>query len=146
MRPADVLPGSLAWSDLAVALFELARGRALVEWGDAGPASSRWLEAALAYAAGDFARAAEAYMQIGALPEEAHARFRAGSNAVARRSWNGSALRATCALRGRQTDADSSRSRIQTTLTCAWEPSLAAAKRIDSPSRIGNVTNCPRRR
>ena len=83
MRPADVLPGWLAWSDLAVALFELGRGRALVEWGDAGPASSRWLEAALAYAAGDFARAADAYMQIGALPEEAHARVRAGSNPVA---------------------------------------------------------------
>ena len=34
MRPADVLPGWLAWSDLAVALLELGRGRELVEWGD----------------------------------------------------------------------------------------------------------------
>ena len=41
------------------------------------------MEAALAYAAGDFARAADAYIEIGALPEEAHARVRAGSNAVA---------------------------------------------------------------
>jgi class 3 adenylate cyclase/tetratricopeptide (TPR) repeat protein len=84
MRPTDVLPGWLAWSDLAVALLELGRGPELLEWGGAaGAASSRWLEAALAYAAGDFARAADTYMQIGALPEEAHARRRAGSNAAA---------------------------------------------------------------
>ena len=82
MRPADALPGGFVVRPRSRALRARAGARAR-RVGDAGPASSRWLEAALAYAAGDFARAADAYMQIGALPEEAHARVRAGSNAVA---------------------------------------------------------------
>jgi tetratricopeptide (TPR) repeat protein len=76
LDPADVLPGFLAWPDLASVLFDLGRGNELVEWA-ANVDSSRWLEAAKAHAGGELLRAAELYAEIGAAPEQAFALRRA---------------------------------------------------------------------
>jgi predicted ATPase/class 3 adenylate cyclase len=68
--------------DLAIALVELGRGQELAETAAHLP-STRWLEAAAAYAAGDPGRAAAICGEIGALPEEAYARLEAAHAAVA---------------------------------------------------------------
>jgi thioredoxin-like negative regulator of GroEL len=68
--------------ELAVALAKLGRGPELVDATGATP-STRWLEAALAYASGDLSNAAEICAAIGALPEEAYARLAAADVALA---------------------------------------------------------------
>ena len=49
----------------------------------AGIPSSRWLDAARAFVAGDPERAAEVYAEIGSRPDEAYARFTAGRQLLA---------------------------------------------------------------
>jgi class 3 adenylate cyclase/tetratricopeptide (TPR) repeat protein len=78
LRPSDVLPACLAYGDLACALVKLGRGRELELWATKAPLGSRWLDAAVAYAAGDLGRAADLYAEIGSRPDEAYARLQAG--------------------------------------------------------------------
>jgi class 3 adenylate cyclase/tetratricopeptide (TPR) repeat protein len=68
--------------DLAIALDVLGRADELVEGAAAAKSASPWLEAAEAYAAGNFAGAADVYEKIGALPDEAYARLRAARSLV----------------------------------------------------------------
>lgn len=63
--------------DLVVALLELGRAGELRAAVAATP-STRWLEAALAHADGDFARAAQSCAAIGTKPDEAYAQLRGG--------------------------------------------------------------------
>ena len=72
MREQPSLP-SFWVMDLAIVLDELGRGEELAEAAADGP-STRWLEAAAAYVAGDPGRAADLCAEIGALPEEAYCR------------------------------------------------------------------------
>ncbi|HEY7018903.1 MAG TPA: AAA family ATPase [Gaiellaceae bacterium] len=65
---------SYSWADLAVLLE--ACGLPFPEIG----ASSRWIDAARAFTAGEFAEAADRYAEIGSRPDEAHARARAGAS------------------------------------------------------------------
>jgi tetratricopeptide (TPR) repeat protein len=68
--------------DLAIALVELGRGGELIEASARVPSTS-WLEAARAYVAGEPGRVADLCAEIGALPEEAHARLEAAGVALA---------------------------------------------------------------
>ncbi len=81
MREQPSLPSFWA-TDLAIVLASLDRGEELADAAAGGP-STRWLEAATAYVAGEPERAADLYEQIGALPEEAYARLEAAGRALA---------------------------------------------------------------
>ena len=63
--------------DLAIVLAALGRGSELAALAATSKRSSRWLEAATAFATGDPQRAADLYAQIGSLPDEAFARLQA---------------------------------------------------------------------
>jgi class 3 adenylate cyclase/tetratricopeptide (TPR) repeat protein len=67
--------------DVAVVLDELGRGSELAAASARGP-ETRWLEAARAYVDSDPGRAADVLAEIGALPEEAHARMKAATIAL----------------------------------------------------------------
>jgi class 3 adenylate cyclase/tetratricopeptide (TPR) repeat protein len=72
------LPVASEWlAELAIALDVLGRSEELVEAASRSSSTFPWLEAAAAYAAGDFAGAGDVYERTGALPEEAYARLRA---------------------------------------------------------------------
>lgn len=75
-----------AGPDLAVALVELGRSEELSPVVVLSPRSSAWLEAANAFAAGDYVRAADLYAGIGSLPDEADARLRSGREDQVRRA------------------------------------------------------------
>jgi tetratricopeptide (TPR) repeat protein len=81
MREQPSLP-SFWVMDLAITLARLDRGDELAEAAEHVP-STRWLEAAAAYVAGDQTRAADLCVEIGALPEEAYARLDAADVALA---------------------------------------------------------------
>jgi class 3 adenylate cyclase len=71
-----------AWPDVAVVLVDLDRS-------DDFPVSARptaWVEAAKAFAAGDYVGAADLYARIGSLPDEADARLRSGIDSEVRRA------------------------------------------------------------
>jgi hypothetical protein len=68
--------------DLAVALGQLGSGSELAHAVRATP-STRWLDAALAYAKDDFSRAVDVCGEIGASPEQAYARLAAAGAALA---------------------------------------------------------------
>jgi class 3 adenylate cyclase/tetratricopeptide (TPR) repeat protein len=72
MREQPSLP-SFWILDLAIALVETGRGSELSD-ATAGAPSTRWLEAASAYVAGDAQRAADLCGEIGAVPEERYFR------------------------------------------------------------------------
>ena len=75
---AYATPMASDWlGDVAIALDALNRADELVEGAAAAKSAFPWLEAAEAYAAGNFAGAADVYEKIGALPDEAYARLRA---------------------------------------------------------------------
>jgi class 3 adenylate cyclase/tetratricopeptide (TPR) repeat protein len=61
-------------SDLAIVLQALGRGAELAQFA-ARTTSTPWLQAATAFATGEFDRAADLYAQIGSLPDEAFARL-----------------------------------------------------------------------
>ena len=61
--------------DLAFALAALGRRRELLETARTVSASSPWLEATIAFAEGDFRKAADVYTEIGSMPDEAFARL-----------------------------------------------------------------------
>ncbi len=63
-------------ADLAVALVALERGAELEAAAPRSGSATRWFEAALLYAAGEFEAAADRYAEIGAKPDEAYARLR----------------------------------------------------------------------
>jgi hypothetical protein len=72
------LHGVADWPiDLAVVLMALGGGSDLRELAARKKVLTRWLEAAAAFAGGDFERAADRYAEIGSLPDEAFARLRA---------------------------------------------------------------------
>jgi tetratricopeptide (TPR) repeat protein len=69
---------SASWTtDLACALSALGRGDEFVEAFRGARIQTRWLDAAAAYAAGDPAKAADTYAEMGSLPDEAFARLQA---------------------------------------------------------------------
>jgi class 3 adenylate cyclase/tetratricopeptide (TPR) repeat protein len=75
---AYTVPMASDWpGDLAIALDTLGRAEELVEASAAAKSPLPWVEAAEAYAAGDFAGAADVYEKIGAFPDEAYSRLRA---------------------------------------------------------------------
>jgi class 3 adenylate cyclase/tetratricopeptide (TPR) repeat protein len=75
---AYAIPMASDWlGDLAIGLDALDLAEELVEAAAAAKSINPWLEAAGAYAAGDFAGAGDVYGRIGALPDEAYARLRA---------------------------------------------------------------------
>jgi class 3 adenylate cyclase/tetratricopeptide (TPR) repeat protein len=67
-------------ADVAFTLHALGGGSRLLDAAKAARTTSRWLEAALAAASGDFRRASKAYAAIGSLPDEGIARLRAAQN------------------------------------------------------------------
>jgi class 3 adenylate cyclase/tetratricopeptide (TPR) repeat protein len=69
--------------DLTFALADLGRGNELVQAAGRARTRTRWLEAAVAAGAGDWAAAAELFARIGTLPDEAHARMRAAAGLAA---------------------------------------------------------------
>jgi tetratricopeptide (TPR) repeat protein len=79
----DRCPTSYWVSDLAFTLRQVVRPDALAAAARSAPAASRWLDAGLALAAGDAAGAAEKYLEIGCLPDQATARMFAARAALA---------------------------------------------------------------
>ena len=75
-----------AGPDLAVVLVELGRSEELPAVMVLPPVPSLWLEAANAFVAGDYVRAADVYGEIGSLPDEADARLRSGREDQIRRA------------------------------------------------------------
>jgi class 3 adenylate cyclase/tetratricopeptide (TPR) repeat protein len=73
--------------DLAIASSRLQRGASALEPIRTSAPSTRWLEAALAMVGGDFRRAADLFIEIGARPEEAYCLLAAA--AVGRRDGSG---------------------------------------------------------
>jgi class 3 adenylate cyclase/tetratricopeptide (TPR) repeat protein len=73
-------------AQLAGALEAVGRSDDFREAGGKADLRTRWLDAACAVAAGDFADAADLYAGIGSLPDEALARLRAGSEAEVRQA------------------------------------------------------------
>jgi class 3 adenylate cyclase/tetratricopeptide (TPR) repeat protein len=72
------IPMASDWlGDLAIALDALGRAEHLVEAAASAKSIFPWLEAAEAFATGDFVGAGDMYGRIGALPDEAYARLRA---------------------------------------------------------------------
>jgi class 3 adenylate cyclase len=71
------------WSAaLAIVLTALGRSSDMEGVVENATISTRWLDAARAYAAGAFAEAADVYAEIGAVPDEAYARVRAAEALV----------------------------------------------------------------
>jgi class 3 adenylate cyclase/tetratricopeptide (TPR) repeat protein len=68
---------------LGIALHALGRGDELAKLTAGAKIRTPWLEASVASAAGDFARAAEVYQGMGDRPDEAYARLKAGEQLVA---------------------------------------------------------------
>jgi tetratricopeptide (TPR) repeat protein len=64
-------------SDLAVALVPLGKQAEFLALVDQSHVTTPWRTAAAWYVSGDYSAAADVYAEIGALPEEAHARLRA---------------------------------------------------------------------
>jgi class 3 adenylate cyclase/tetratricopeptide (TPR) repeat protein len=73
--PASV-PASYWAADLGFTLPLLEPVRSLVEAAGGAMSGSRWLEGAVAAAAGDFRRAADVYSAVGSVPDETVARLR----------------------------------------------------------------------
>jgi DNA-binding SARP family transcriptional activator/class 3 adenylate cyclase len=69
--------------DLAIVLAALGRGEQLVELAARRRMPTAWLDAAAAFAAGEFQRAADRYADIGSLPDEAFARLQAAKRLLA---------------------------------------------------------------
>jgi class 3 adenylate cyclase/tetratricopeptide (TPR) repeat protein len=69
-------------SDLAIVLQALGRGAELAQFATR-TTPTPWLQAATAFATGEFGRAAELYAQIGSLPDEAFARLCSAKQLVA---------------------------------------------------------------
>jgi class 3 adenylate cyclase/tetratricopeptide (TPR) repeat protein len=76
-------PTSYWVADLAFALPALERSPRLLEAAERVKAESRWIEAVVAATRGDFLGAAECFVAIGSLPDEALARLRAAEALVA---------------------------------------------------------------
>jgi tetratricopeptide (TPR) repeat protein len=69
--------------DLAAALEPLGQGTQLREVSARTPISTPWVQAAAAFADGEFERAADIYAQVRSFPDEAFARLRAAERLVA---------------------------------------------------------------
>jgi hypothetical protein len=75
--------GGSEWlGELAIVLDVVGKQDEFLEAHADEKTSTPWLDAAAAYAAGDFDRAADAYAEIGALPQQAYARLRAAERLV----------------------------------------------------------------
>jgi len=73
-------------AQLAMVLATLGRNDEFLEAAAASNARTRWLDAAVAVAAGEFTDAADIFAEIGSLPDEANARLRAGLESEVRRA------------------------------------------------------------
>ena len=82
MSPSRPRSLFLAVPVLGDLLYALGRGAELAPFAEMAGAGSPWLDAGLASAAGEFARAAALYERIGARPDEAQARLRDGADLV----------------------------------------------------------------
>jgi tetratricopeptide (TPR) repeat protein len=71
---------------LARVLTAVGRGDEFIEAARSADAHTRWLDAATAFAGGDFVGAADLYQQIGSRPDEAYARLRSGIESEVRRA------------------------------------------------------------
>jgi tetratricopeptide (TPR) repeat protein len=81
---SDQVPVAYLWLlDLALTLRDLGRGAELIQATADARKPTPWLAGGRAVAAGDLEAAAGIYASIGALPEEAHVRFRAAAFLVA---------------------------------------------------------------
>jgi hypothetical protein len=69
--------------DLAIVLAALGRGQQLVGLAARTRLPAAWLDAAAAFAAGEFQQAADRYADIGSLPDEAFARLQAAKRLLA---------------------------------------------------------------
>ena len=76
-------PTSYWVADLAFTLHRLGRSQRLLEAAEHARTSSRWLEAALAVASDDLARASDAFSEIGSVSDELLARVGAARQALA---------------------------------------------------------------
>jgi len=74
------------WPDLSIALVGLGRGHDFAAVADQSPGPSAWLDAAKAFASGDYVGAADLYARIGSLPDEADARLRSAIESEVRRA------------------------------------------------------------
>jgi len=81
----ELEPDWYALPNLAVCLVELDQADQLPPVSEAFQ-KSIWLDAAKAFAAGDYTSAAEIYAEMGSLPEEADARLRSGVQSEVRRA------------------------------------------------------------
>jgi hypothetical protein len=79
------LGGRFNPSELAFGAVALGRADEFLDVA-AGAKPTRWLEAARAFAGGEFVRAADLYAEIGSLPNEAYARLAAGDETELRRA------------------------------------------------------------
>jgi DNA-binding SARP family transcriptional activator/class 3 adenylate cyclase len=82
-KQAGALLGADWPVDLAIVLAELGRGQELVELAARSRPPTAWLDAAAAFAAGEFQQAADRYAAIGSLPDEAFARLQAAKHLLA---------------------------------------------------------------
>ena len=82
-RASTVQTATYWAADLAFALAELGRGNEMLRVAAGVAHPTPWLEAAVAFASGDPASAADGYAVIGSLPDEAYARLRTGEGASA---------------------------------------------------------------
>jgi hypothetical protein len=79
-----VLVVEAGWSgELAIVLHALGRGADLADLVAHITTSTPWLQAATAVAMGEFERAADLYVAIGSLPQEAFARLQAAEQLLA---------------------------------------------------------------
>jgi DNA-binding SARP family transcriptional activator/class 3 adenylate cyclase len=82
-KQAGALLGADWPVDLAIVLAELGRGQQLVKLAARSRLPTAWLDAAAAFAAGEFQQAADRYAAIGSLPDEAFARLQAAKRLLA---------------------------------------------------------------
>ena len=124
-----------AWAvDLAWTLEALGRGRRVGRDGELRRDRTRWLEAVVPYATGDFGTAAQRFAEIGSRPDEAFARLRAAKallDAGREHEARGELRRAVAFYR-----AVDATTYLREADSLAGEASPASApQRLDSPRR-----------
>jgi DNA-binding SARP family transcriptional activator/class 3 adenylate cyclase len=82
-KQAGALLGADWPVDLAIVVAALGRGQQLVKLATRSRLPTAWLDAAAAFAAGEFQQAADRYAAIGSLPDEAFARLQAAKRLLA---------------------------------------------------------------
>jgi len=86
MTPEGHDPPHYWFLDLAFVMSQLGRGQELIDLANSLSVRTRWVEAAVLYAAGELAAAADVLAEMGAGPGEAYARLKAGDEVNVRRA------------------------------------------------------------